>query len=218
MPESLKTAMVVGATGLVGKALVENLLKEDNYGLIKVYVRKNIFSPHKKLEVFVVDFDQIQSWADKIVGDHLYITIGTTLKKAGSKNGQRLIDLDYPHQISKVAKQNGVSLVALVSSIGVKKGARGFYLGLKYELEEGIKALQFDKTLIFRPSFLDGERQESRPLEEISRKILSFFSLFSLFDTFSPVTDQSVSLSMIHHALKVEKGVHVFENKEIKQF
>lgn len=156
----MKTAIVIGATGLVGANLVNELIESKNYEKIILLVRRKTELNHLKLQEKVIDFNTID--ADLVKADDVFCAMGTTLKKAGSKENQYKIDCEYPAKIAQMGKQNGVKQFILVSSIGADKNASNFYLRTKGELEEKISGLNFEAFIIVRPSFIIGDRKEFR--------------------------------------------------------
>jgi uncharacterized protein YbjT (DUF2867 family) len=162
----MKTAVVIGATGLVGGHLVEQLGKDIGYERIVVLSRRKLQYLNPKVIVHVIDFDAPD--ASVIKGDHIFCAIGTTIKKAGSKENQYRIDCEYPARIAEIARNNGAEKFILVSSIGANPNSGNFYLRTKGELEEKLKKLQFKSLIILRPSFILGKRKEFRLGEKIA--------------------------------------------------
>ncbi len=169
----MKTAIVIGATGLVGANLVNKLNDSKIYDKVILLVRRKTELNHLKLEEKIIDFDTIDP--DIVKADDIFCAIGTTLKKAGSKENQYKIDCEYPSKIAQLGKQNGVKQFLLVSSIGANKDSSNFYLRTKGELEEKIAALNYDTFIVMRPSFIIGDRKEFRLGEIIG---IFFASLF----------------------------------------
>lgn len=168
-----KTAIVIGATGLIGRHLTEMLLENEGYGVVKVFVRRTLGMESPKLEEHLVDFDEIETWKGRLTGDELFSAMGTTRKQAGSKEAQYKVDFGYQYETAKAASENGVDNYFLVSSSGANPGSSSFYLRTKGELEEKIKALPFKRIAFFRPSILQGERSEKRPGEQLGIKFMS---------------------------------------------
>ena len=164
--ENMKTAIIIGATGLIGSILVEQILENNAYSKVVLLLRKPLNISHSKLVQEVIDFDNPD--ASKIMGDDLFCAMGTTLSKAGSKEAQYKIDCTYPFEIGKIAKANGVKQYILVSSIGADISSSNFYLKTKGDLEQKIKSLNFQNFVSFRPSFLLGDRKEFRIIEKIA--------------------------------------------------
>lgn len=165
MEKTGKIALVLGATGLVGRELVEQLLNDPHYSQVVALVRRPFDRQHPKLRQELLDFDQPD--ASKIQGDDLFCALGTTLKQAGSKDAQYRIDCMYPAQIGLIARQNGVQQYLLVSALGANADSSNFYLRTKGDLEQKIRGLQFDNFVAARPSLLLGDRKESRLGETI---------------------------------------------------
>ncbi len=158
----MKTALVFGATGLVGSHLVDLLIQDDRYREIIVFVRAPQSWDSGKVTQRVIDFDRLADFSDLIRGDELYICLGTTIRQAGSVKRMEEIDRDYPVEIARLAHQNGVERVAVVSSIGADAKSRNYYLRIKGEMEEGIKNIGIPQTIILRPSILLGKRKHFR--------------------------------------------------------
>lgn len=122
----MKTAIVIGATGLIGKHLTKLLLDNPAYSNVKVFVRRSINISNPKLEEHIVNFDEIAKWKDKITGDELFSAMGTTIRKAGSKEAQFKIDVTYQHEFAKAAAENGIKSYFLVSSSGANAKSNFF--------------------------------------------------------------------------------------------
>jgi uncharacterized protein YbjT (DUF2867 family) len=126
-----KTALVIGATGLVGSEAVKQLLDDKRYAAVQVFHRRTTGILHPKLVEHIVEFDDLDSWKHLLTGDELYSALGTTLKKAGSQEAQYTIDFTYQYETAKAAAENGVKKYALVSSTGANAQAKAFIPGLK---------------------------------------------------------------------------------------
>ncbi len=162
-----KTAIVLGSTGLVGKSLVELLIKDDTFSIIKLLVRRSSGFKHSKVEEHIVDFDDISSFKTLINGDVLFSCMGTTLRQAGSKEAQFKVDYTYQYEVAEDAAHNGVSDYLLVSASMANAKSAIFYSRIKGELDDAVMELPFERVIIFRPSVLIGERTEKRIGEEI---------------------------------------------------
>ncbi|MCU0413720.1 MAG: NAD(P)H-binding protein, partial [Ignavibacteriaceae bacterium] len=144
----MKTAIVIGATGLIGKHLTKLLLDNPDYSTIRVFARRSINISNSKLAEHIVDFDEIDKWKSKIIDDDLFSAMGTTIKKAGSKEAQYKIDVAYQFDFAKAASENGVKNYFLVSSSGANDESKFFYMKIKGHLEEKVKLLPFNKIRI----------------------------------------------------------------------
>ena len=160
-------AILIGATGLIGKSLLKQLLEDQGITEVLVFHRRATGVTHPKLSEHIIDFDQPESWADRVQGDVLFSTLGTTIKSAGSKDAQYKVDFTYNYQTAQAAAQNGVHTYVLLSSAGANPSSSIFYSRMKGELDEAVKKLAFGRIRILKPSVLDGDREEFRLGERI---------------------------------------------------
>src|SRR5664280_2472713 len=131
-------AIVIGATGLVGNLILKEVLSDNNFSEVRIFVRKPTGIINPKLKEIVSPMTDIISLSSEIQGDVLFNALGTTIKKAGSQKEQQRIDRDLPVAFAKIASEKGVRIMLNVSSIGASlKG--GFYLKTKAEMENGTK-------------------------------------------------------------------------------
>ena len=208
----MKTAIVLGATGLIGKKVTEHLLKNDAYSTVIILVRQTLNINHPKLKQHIFNYDEIDNTLLK--GDDLFCCLGTTIKTAGSKDAFRKVDLDYVVNVAKAAKENGINHFAVVSSMGADKQSNIFYNKTKGEMEEAIKSIGFDSTYIIRPSLLLGNRKEFR----VGELIVKFFMIslsFLIPKKYRAIYDVQVALAMIHFMNQTERGFFVKENDEL---
>lgn len=215
----MKTAVVIGASGLIGKTLVRKLLEDNRYNSVKVFVRRSINISNTKLAEHIVDFDRITDWKNKITGDELYSAMGTTIKKAGSKEAQYKIDVTYQYEFAKAAAEKGIKSYFLVSSVGANAKSKIYYTKIKGELEEKVKLLPFNKIRIFRPSLLLGERDEKRFGEKAAERLLKIVvPLFPFLKNQRPIEGEKVARVMIVSANEDDKErIKIFEPLEIFQ-
>jgi uncharacterized protein YbjT (DUF2867 family) len=164
-PAGRTRAVLIGATGLVGSALLRLLLDDDRVASVAVLGRRATGAAHPKLAEHLVDFDAPAAWAERVAGDVLFSALGTTLRAAGSAAAQYRVDHDYQLRAAEAARRNGVPAYVLVSASGSSPRALVFYSRMKGELERDVEALRFERTRILRPGLLDGERKEKRPGE-----------------------------------------------------
>ena len=162
----MKTAIIAGATGLVGEQLLQQLLADPDYGKVIAIVRKPLEITHEKLEQHVIDFGQLPGAISGLTADHGYCCLGTTIRTAGSKENQYIIDHDYVVAFAAACLKTAVSRFAVVSSIGADATSSNFYLRTKGEMERDIQKIPFKGICICRPSFLLGERKEFRAGEK----------------------------------------------------
>ena len=194
----MKTAIVIGATGLVGSFITLKLLDDERYSKVKVFVRNSVEIKHQKLDEHIVDFAKLDLWKDEIKGDELYSALGTTIKKAGTKDAQYKIDFTYQYETAKAASKNGVKSYLLVSSAGANYKSSNFYLRMKGNLDEKIQLLDFEKIRIFRPSILVGLRSEKRLGESIGIKIAGTITkIIPALKKYKPIKASLVAEAMI---------------------
>jgi len=208
----MKTAIVLGATGLIGKKVTEHLLKNDSYSTVIILVRKPLNINHPKIKQHIFNYDAIDKTLLK--GNDLFCCLGTTIKTAGSKEAFRKVDLDYVVNVAKAAKENGINHFAVVSAMGANKNSTVFYNQIKGEMEEAIKSIGFDSTYVIRPSLLLGDRKEFRFGELIGKFFMITLS-FLIPKKYRAIYDVQVALSTIHFMNQNERGFFVKENDEL---
>jgi uncharacterized protein YbjT (DUF2867 family) len=167
-----KTALLFGATGLVGSHLLELLIEDDRYQTVKVFGRRATGQAHPKVQEHIIDLDRLDEYASQLTGDELFICLGTTIRQAGSVARMELIDRDYPAKIASLARSNGVERVAVVSSMGANHLSGNYYLRIKGEMEQAILAAHFPRTVIVQPSILFGKRREFRFGEWVGKGVM----------------------------------------------
>jgi uncharacterized protein YbjT (DUF2867 family) len=200
-----KSALVLGATGLVGKSLVEQLCHDHRYASVTCLIRKPLATeffkfPHDKLQPIVVDFAYLEDYKGYFGSDHIYVCLGTTIKKAGSKSAFRKIDFEYVHVAAQLARaQRAISFV-WISSVGANAKSSNFYLRVKGQLENAIIGMSgLDNAAAVRPSLLLGEREEMRPAEKLASILSPFLSplLLGGLNKYKPVQAADVAAQMI---------------------
>jgi uncharacterized protein YbjT (DUF2867 family) len=171
---------LVGATGLVGSEVLNQLISEEKIKKINVLTRKIIDIQSPKVVNFVIDFDKDEDLKNSIHGAAIICCIGTTKAKTPDVGEYEKIDRDIPIRLAKIGKENGIEQYHLISAIGANKHSGINYNRIKGEAEEGVLATEIPKTLIYRPGMLIGKRNESRPGEFIAQKLSFLFDLFML--------------------------------------
>lgn len=210
-----KTAILIGATGLVGSEVLQLLLEDERYQKVKVFHRRSTDIAHPKLEEHVIDFDQVDDWKHLITGDELYSALGTTIKKAGSQEAQYTVDFTYQYETAKAAAENEVKKYSLVSSAGADHHSKVFYSRLKGELDDAVKELPFEVITVLRPSILDGDRSENRPGEKFGLLMARLFTKIPGLKKYRPILAKNVAAGMINSLHKCPPGYHIFELDEI---
>ena len=214
----MKTALLFGATGLVGSHLLNLLIINNNYSKIKVFVRSSIELNDPKIEIIQTDFNNLKNHREDIKGDDCFFCIGTTKKNSPDKNEYKRVELEVPKQVAQIAKSNLVNSFVFVSSGYADPKSSGDYLKFKGLVEEELKRLNFSKLGIMRPSFLLGNRQEKRVGEKIGIFVFKLLSPLFLgpLKKMKPIHSATVAKAMIRTANeKLEKKV--FESNEIAE-
>lgn len=214
-----KTAILFGATGLVGKYCLDFLLTSSAYQKVLVFGRKSLQLSDQKLEEHIIDFENLSDYAHLIKGDDLFCCIGTTMKKAGSQEAFRRVDYTYAHQIAELGIKNKVNQFLLVSALGADKDSIIFYNRVKGELEEDVKLMPYWAIYIFQPSLLLGERNENRWGEALAQRLGRGFDRLTggFFTKIRPVEADIVAKSMLIAAQKLEKGVHIYTSEQLQK-
>ena len=205
---------IIGASGLVGHKLVDQLLNRADIEKIRVFVRRKASIIHPKIEEQLIDFRKPENWKHLVQGDIIFLTLGTTIKKAKTKENQYLVDFTFQYEFAKAATENGVQTCVLVSSMGANPKSSVFYSRMKGELEEAIEQLHFKKLLIFRPSILDGDRQEKRAGEKVGLILSRFLTKFIL-KAYRPTPVDVLVAKMIRLSLDQVERFRMIEGLEI---
>ena len=209
------TALLIGATGLVGDHLLRQLLLDDQFTHLKVFTRRPTGYQNPKLEEHLVDFDQPRDWNHLLRGDVLFSSLGTTLRQAGSQEAQYTVDYTYQFQAAQAAAENGVATYVLVSSAGADADAFVFYSRMKGELERDIKRLPFQRIRILRPGILAGSRSEPRLGEKVGLWLATAASTMPLLHAYRPVHGRTVARAMRNAALDETPGVQTDSLEEV---
>ncbi|WP_100658173.1 NAD(P)H-binding protein [Alteromonas flava] len=200
-----KTAIVLGATGLVGRVLTQQLLADPRYANVTVLVRKPLsraqfVDPANKLQPVVIDFEQLQDYQGYFTVDHVYCCLGTTLKQAGSKAGFRRVDFEYVHVAAQLARAQRAKGFVWISSVGADAKSSNFYLRVKGELENAIMSMpQLSHAAAVRPSLLLGERNDTRYAEALGIWAGKLFGPLMLgpLEKYRPVEAADVARQMV---------------------
>ena len=214
----MKTALLFGASGLVGSHLLNQLIKDTNYSKIKLFVRSVTEIIDPKVEIIKIDFNNLQNHKEDVKGDDCFFCIGTTKQNSSNKDGYRRVELDIPKEIAKIAKLNLVNSFIFVSAIYANPNSSGDYVRFKGLVEEELKRLNFPKLALMRPSFLMGDRKEKRVGEKIGIFVFKLLSplLLGPIKKMRPIHSETVAKAMIKAANEnLEKNI--FESNEIAE-
>ncbi len=217
--KSDKTALLFGATGLVGKHVLEMLLWHGAYAKVHTFGRRTLQMEHPRLVHHLIDFNRLMEVKHLLHGDDLYLCLGTTRAKAGSKEAFYQVDYTWNLEIARMACDNGVNQLLLVSSVGADPTSRFFYTRVKGQLEEAVKQLPFWAVHIFQPSVLLGERNENRWGEAIAGKLGKLIDAATggLLKKYRPVEADVVARAMVSAAQRLEPGIHVYPSHWLQE-
>ena len=170
-----KKAIILGATGLTGSHLLNILLNDSDYNIVKVFTRKKLSVTHPKLEVHVVDLLKLTDYANEFTGDVVFCCIGTTKAKTPDKTLYRAIDYGIPVAAAKLAKQNAIKQFIVISALGANEESKVLYSQLKGEMERDVLVQQIEPTYLMQPSLIVGNRKEKRMGEDLSKQFMKMF-------------------------------------------
>jgi uncharacterized protein YbjT (DUF2867 family) len=212
-----RTALLLGATGLVGGHCLELLLAKPAYARVVALGRRPLERQHPKLEQHLVDFDRLAEHAALFGVDDVFCCLGTTIRSAGSRAAFRRVDLDYPREAARLAAEHGAKHFLLVSAVGADPASRVFYNRVKGEVESAVQELAFESVTIIRPSLLLGERTESRPGERIAEVLAKPLAplLRGPLAKDRPVPAHDVARALLRLALEQGRGLRVVESDRL---
>lgn len=213
----MKTALVAGSTGLIGKQLLQLLLDDPAYAEVKALSRKPMDVEHPKLKNIVVDLNKLNEHFDQLKADDVFCCLGTTIKQAGSKEAFRKVDYDYPLELAKLSKNQGATQYLIVTALGSNKMSGIFYNQVKGQVEEAIDQVGFQSYHIFRPSLLLGERTEKRAGEGAATVVYKALG-FLIPLKYKAIESAKVAKAMLHMAKQNSTGKFIHESKELQLF
>ena len=211
----MKTAVLAGATGLIGSSLYKMLLETPQYAQVHILVRKKIDADHPKLVQHVVDFENLKDQPFDFKVDDAFCTLGTTIAKAGSKPAFIRVDHDYVIAFAEMALAAGATGYYLVSSMGANPASNIFYNKVKGLVEEDLKLLGFSRLGIFRPSLLLGPRVEKRAGEKFASWMMTALD-FMIPAKYKAIHVDQVARKMVEAASQTERGIFVLESDKLQ--
>lgn len=213
-----KTALLVGASGLVGSHCLKQLIDGKDYTSIHLFVRKKIEGlSSEKVEQHIVNFDDLASIRFNQKLDAVFCCLGTTIKKAGSQAAFEKVDYRYVLETAKFGLKHQASQFLVITAIGADSSSRFFYNRVKGKVEEDLKTLDYSSLLIFRPSMLGGKRKEFRLGEKIGAFFMRLFQPFFIgkLKRYAIISGEKVAKSMVKNSLKKHQGVRIIESEEM---
>jgi uncharacterized protein YbjT (DUF2867 family) len=214
-----KSALLVGASGLVGGHCLLYLLEEPSYTKVIVLVRKPLIIVHDKLVQHVIDFSELETLGECLTAEDVYCCLGTTIKKAGTQEAFRKVDFDYPIKLAALTQHCGADQFLIVSSLGADPHSRIFYNRVKGDMEEAIRKMQFMAFHVFRPSLLLGERKEHRAGEKVGAVAMTALkpAMIGPLRKYRAIQARDVAKVMVRVAQMDLLGVNIFESQRIQE-
>lgn len=215
----MRAAIVVGATGLTGTSLVKQLCENDEYVSVTVIARRELAFTHPKLEVKIRNFDTLEE-KDIELAHELYCCLGTTIKKAGSREEFEKVDFEYPLTIASLAKKRGIPHILVITAMGANENSPFYYNRVKGKLEHDLMEIGLQRLSIIRPSLLVGEREEFRLGEKVGEQVLKFVKplLVGPLKRSRSIEASQVAKAMIVIALQqhgTKQPVTVYQSQEL---
>jgi uncharacterized protein YbjT (DUF2867 family) len=210
-------AVIMGATGLVGGWVIQELLAEPRCTEVTSVGRRAQVPQVQKWKERIGSMTDLDTLLKDVQADAAFCCLGTTIKKAGSQSAFEEIDWHLPLRFARSLRKQGVKQFHVVSSLGADAASKNFYLRTKGRMEDELKALGFETLAIYRPSLLLGERQEKRPMEHLSIKAYRWFEpMYPRFlQSWKPIEAKDVARSMVSEALAGKPGTRILENREM---
>ena len=210
------TAIIIGATGAVGREIINEILSGEYYYRIYILGRSSIskLPDDSRLEKIIIDFNNIDFDMDILENADVFASLGTTIKIAGSKENQRKIDVDYTVNFAKLCERK-VRSFNVVSAIGANSKSKNFYNSLKGELEDKLKEMNLGTLRIFQPSLLISKREDNRFLEEIFMKVAPIFQFVLKGKTkkYSPIEASLLGKVIVRFATENKgKGTYTYND------
>ena len=208
---TVRTATVIGATGLIGSRLVKLLQEDQWFGKVRLVVRRSTVSDHPGTEIREIDFDDETAFRASVEGsDAIFCAVGTTTRKVkGDRTAYRKVDVDIPVNAARFAFESGCPQFLLVSSIGASSRSRTFYLQLKGEVEDTLKEMAIPSISVFRPSLLLGKRREKRFGERMAGLVMRPLS-FAVPSRYKPIRAVDVAGAMLAASRKNTEGFRIY--------
>ncbi|MCT6924736.1 NAD(P)H-binding protein [Metasolibacillus sp.] len=215
----MRSAIVVGATGLVGSTLVKQLCESDEYVAVTVIARRVLDYSHPKLVVRIKEFDALAE-SDMEFAHEIFCCLGTTIKKADSREVFEKIDVEYPVQIAAMAKNRGIQHMIVISAMGANEKSFAYYNRVKGKMEKELIDIDLPQLSIVRPSLLVGNRSELRVGEKIGAAVLAVFNplLIGPLKRYRSIKAEQVALAMMVIALYHKNAkLAIYPSNELAQ-
>lgn len=214
-----KTAIILGATGLTGNLLLQKLILDENYTSIKLFSRNKIEGLPVKVKQYIGNIIELESFKNDFTADEVFCCIGTTLKKTPNKEVYRSIDYGIPTKAAQLSKENNIETFMVVSALGASSKSSLFYNKLKGEMEDAVLSFGIKNTYILQPSYIDGDRNENRPLERLYDVIFPLINLFLIgkLEKYKAIKATSIADAMYNLA-RIQPTIKRIESDQIKEY
>ncbi|AEH02350.1 NAD(P)H-binding protein [Lacinutrix sp. 5H-3-7-4] len=214
-----KTAIILGASGLTGGLLLDQLINDERYESIKLFSRSKIEDLPNKVTQYIGDLLEIEQFKNDFTGDHVFCCIGTTKAKTPDKDLYKKIDYGIPVSAAKLAKANGVETFLVISALGADANSSVFYNKTKGEMERDVLKQNIKKTFIFQPSLIGGDREESRTLEAIGKAVFKVIQplFFGKLKKYKITDPEKMAQAMINLANSENHAEVIITSTDIKR-
>lgn len=210
-----RKAVVIGATGVVGREVVKELIERSEVSEIVTFTRREVDFGSTKVINYVINFDEITNYSDLVSGEYFFSCLGTTKSQAGNIKKQRIVDVDYQLEFAKIAQKNGVHHYSLISSPGANPESSNDYLKMKGELDEEVRKLDFASISLFKPSLIVGERSDFRLGEKVGIAASKLIDHLPGLRKYRSITGAQIARKMVFEAMKVKSGKYTFKLDEL---
>ncbi len=214
----MKTAIILGVTGLTGGILLNQLIEDERYSNIKLFSRKSSGISHPKIEEHIIDMVQLRAHAENFTGNDVFCCVGTTNAKTPDKELYHKIDYGIPVSAARLSKTNKINTFIVISALGADSESRIFYNRTKGEMENAILEFELPKTHILQPSLIGGKREEKRPGEYFFKVLMKIFNplLFGPLKKYRTIQPETIVSVMIWLANN-EFDKHRIKSNKIKE-
>ena len=215
----MNRVIIAGASGLIGKELLYQLLNNNEVKEVVALVRKPLTTQHSKLIQIQIDFEDLNSFSDEIYGDAFYCCLGSTIKKTPDLADYKKVDFDYPLALAQLASANEIAQFHIISALGADINSKLFYPRIKGEIEEELKKIKFKSTHIYQPSLLSGERSENRLLEKIAVFAMQFINplLLGSLRKYRSIRVSTIAKAIVNQTFKNIEGINIYPSNIIEQ-
>ncbi|MEN8125058.1 MAG: NAD(P)H-binding protein [Bacteroidota bacterium] len=214
-----KTAIILGATGLTGNLLLQKLINDERYELVKIFSRKPIEIKHPKVIEVIGNLLELETFNKDFTADEVFCSIGTTAKKTPDKELYKKIDIGIPLSAAKLCKENNINTFIVMSSLGADAKSSVFYNKIKGEMEQSVLKEGITNTYILRPSIILGKRNENRIFEGIGKTMFTVFQFLFIgkLKRYKAIEADNIAKAMIYLA-NSKPDIDIIESDKIGDF